>query len=76
MPALAGLVDDGVQGRVVPPEDVDALAAAMRELLDDPAARDRLGAAAEARARSELSWGRHLTDLDEAYAAVRRSAAS
>jgi len=76
MPALAGLLEDGAQGRVVPPDDVEALARAMRELLDDPAARDRMGAAAAERARAELSWDRHLGDLDGAYAAARRNASS
>jgi glycosyltransferase involved in cell wall biosynthesis len=42
-------------GRVVAPDDVDGLAAALRELLDDPGA---LAAAREGalRAREELTW--------------------
>ena len=51
-------------------------AGAMRELMDDPARRDRLGAGAAERARSELSWERHLGDLEDAYAAARRQASS
>jgi len=42
-------------GRVVPPGDLDALADAARELLDDPAALERARAGAE-RARRELTW--------------------
>jgi glycosyltransferase involved in cell wall biosynthesis len=42
-------------GRVVPPDDLDALADAARELLDDPAALERARAGAE-RARRELTW--------------------
>ena len=42
-------------GRVVPPGDLDALADATRELLDDPAALERARAGAE-RARRELTW--------------------
>jgi glycosyltransferase involved in cell wall biosynthesis len=76
MPALAGLVDDGVEGRVIEPDDVTRLAAVLRELLDDPGARDRHGAAAAARARSALSWDRHLADLEDAYNLARRSADS
>jgi glycosyltransferase involved in cell wall biosynthesis len=72
MPAITGLVEDGVHGRIVEPDDVAALSAALRELLDDPAARDRLGAAAAERARTELSWDRHLADLEAAYDAARR----
>jgi glycosyltransferase involved in cell wall biosynthesis len=42
-------------GRVVPPDDVEALAAALQELLDDPAA---LAAARDGarRARESLTW--------------------
>jgi glycosyltransferase involved in cell wall biosynthesis len=76
VPAIDGLVHDGVEGRVVAPGDAAALAAALRELLDDGAARDRMGAAAADRARSELSWERHADDLEAAYAAARSSAAS
>jgi glycosyltransferase involved in cell wall biosynthesis len=42
-------------GRVVPPGDVEALAASVRELLDDPAALAGARAGAE-RARRELTW--------------------
>lgn len=42
-------------GRVVPAGDVDALAQAARELLDDPAELERARAGAD-RARRELTW--------------------
>jgi len=42
-------------GRVVPPGDVEALAAAVRELLSDPAALEQARAGAR-RARAELTW--------------------
>jgi glycosyltransferase involved in cell wall biosynthesis len=42
-------------GRVVAPGDVDALAGAVRELLDDPAALDEARAGAR-RARDTLTW--------------------
>jgi len=42
-------------GRVVEAGDVDALAAAVQELLDDPAALERARAGAR-RAREELTW--------------------
>ncbi|MFL5945775.1 MAG: glycosyltransferase family 4 protein [Gaiellaceae bacterium] len=42
-------------GRVVPAGDVDALAAAARELLDDPAALEQARAGAR-RARATLTW--------------------
>lgn len=51
----AGLVRDGIDGRLVPPGDVDRLAEVLRELLDDDEARGRL--ATEGRSRAEeFTW--------------------
>ena len=46
------LVDDGRTGLLVPPRDPDALAAALRRVLDDAGLRARLGAAAREAARA------------------------
>jgi glycosyltransferase involved in cell wall biosynthesis len=46
------VVEDGVEGLLVAPEDPAALAAALRELAADPGLRERLGAAARARAQA------------------------
>ncbi|MEV6632051.1 glycosyltransferase family 4 protein [Actinoplanes sp. NPDC051470] len=40
------VIEDGVNGRLVPPEDVDALAAALCELIEDPERLRAMGAAA------------------------------
>jgi glycosyltransferase involved in cell wall biosynthesis len=47
-------VEDGVHGRLVPPEDPRALAAAIDALAADPAARRRLGEAGVARVAREF----------------------
>jgi glycosyltransferase involved in cell wall biosynthesis len=45
-------------GRLVPPEDPDALGAAIRALLDDPGAREELAVRARAAAEGPYSWER------------------
>jgi glycosyltransferase involved in cell wall biosynthesis len=56
--ATAGIPEAIVNGRegiLVPPGDLDALAAGLRTLLTDPGRRRELGAAAFARARREFT---------------------
>lgn len=48
-------VTDGVSGRLVPAGDADALAGALSELLPDPAARARMGAAGAAMVRQRFA---------------------
>jgi glycosyltransferase involved in cell wall biosynthesis len=43
--ALPEIVEDGLHGRLVPPEDPAALAAALDALIRDPALRQEMGAA-------------------------------
>jgi len=59
--AVGGLLDlvrHEETGLLVSPGDVPALRAALRRLLDDHELRRRLGEAARAKAKSELSWPR------------------
>jgi len=54
----AEAVVDGVTGFVVrAPRDPDAVATALRRLLDDPALRRRMGEAGRSRAEAEFDWG-------------------
>ena len=46
------LIEDGVNGRVVPVGDPDALTAAMRELLSDPDSARRMGEMARRKSAS------------------------
>jgi glycosyltransferase involved in cell wall biosynthesis len=58
--AVGGFPEIAERGaaRLVPPEDREALGEALRELLEDPAARDRLGSAAAREASTTYSWER------------------
>ena len=61
------LVTDGVTGRLVPPRDPDALATALRLLLDDPATRARFGAAGRERAMQDFSRERFAQAMTGVY---------
>ena len=56
-------VVDGETGYVVDPRDVGEITSRLRRLLDDPALRGRLGAAARARAEAEWSYDRRVEPL-------------
>ena len=53
----AEAVEDGVTGFVVdPPDELDAVTAVLRRLLDDATLRERMGAAARARAVDQFAY--------------------
>ena len=57
--AVGGLLDtvvDGVTGRLVPPRDPSALAAALRDLLANPDLRHAYGRAGRVRVERSYSW--------------------
>jgi glycosyltransferase involved in cell wall biosynthesis len=64
------LVEPGVSGRLVPPGDVAALAAAMEGLLADRAALRRMGSAGRKLAESRFAVQRMVSELEEIYGAV------
>lgn len=61
------LVVDGETGRLVPPRDPQALAAALRRLLDDAPGRRRMGQAARERAVRLLSVEHQVDALTGAW---------
>jgi D-inositol-3-phosphate glycosyltransferase len=76
--AVGGQIDSVVHGRTglhVPPRDPAALAAALRELLDDPRRRAEYGAAGRQRARQRFDFDRiaaaTLAVYDDVVAAAR-----
>lgn len=52
--ACRAVVDDGVNGLIVPPRNVAALVDAMRRLIGDPALRKRMGVAGRQKAEAEF----------------------
>ena len=64
------VIEDGVHGLLVPPRDVTAAGAALLALAGDPAARRRMGGAAQAFA-TQLTWEANA----EAMGALLREAA-
>lgn len=70
--ALADLIEARELGRTVPPGDVDALVAALGELLDDDGLRARMGANAAA-AAADLTWPKVLAPLVGFCRAPRRA---
>lgn len=53
--AIPELIEDGVTGVLVPPDDPEALSRALAQLIADPLARQELGRAGEARVRADFS---------------------
>lgn len=68
--ATPQVVRDGETGLLVPPEEVEPLAAALVRLLREPELARRLGAAAAAEARTRFSWGRVAAEVLAAYREV------
>lgn len=75
--AVGGLADtviDKVTGLHVPPRQPDQIAAALRELLDDPQRRRALGRDGRRRAVRHYSMERMIAGTLRAYAVTARSA--
>lgn len=70
--ALAGVVDDGINGRLFPFNDIPALAAAIVEILDNPAQSERWGKNGREKTLTQFTWDKvynrfekTVTEMDE-----------
>jgi glycosyltransferase involved in cell wall biosynthesis len=62
------VVDNGVNGLLVPEKDPAALAAALERLAREPETRSRLGVEARRRAESSLTWEAAAAAFESCYA--------
>jgi len=72
LPEVVG--SDGHAGRLVPPRDPRAMAAAIAELLADPARAAAIGRAARARVERSFRWSDAAAQLIEVFEETRRAA--
>jgi glycosyltransferase involved in cell wall biosynthesis len=70
--AIPEMVEDGVTGFIVPPDDDSKLRDAIRTLLADPALRSRMGTAARARAVDRYDIDGTAVDLIAILEETRR----
>jgi glycosyltransferase involved in cell wall biosynthesis len=72
LPEVVGT--DGLAGRLVPPRDPDALAAAIRDVLSDPERAEAMGRAARARVEHVFQWRDAAARLIEVFEETLRAA--
>lgn len=68
--AMPTVINDGVQGKVVPPGDVDALSAALTALVNDPALRRTMGEAARKRCLADYGVERSAENYLRLYSEI------
>jgi glycosyltransferase involved in cell wall biosynthesis len=66
--ALAEIVHDKATGMHVPPEDAQALADVLQELLASPELRKQLGASAREWVAADRTWAHNAQRYRDAYA--------
>jgi mannosyltransferase len=64
------VVEDGVTGVLTPPDDVDALVAALEPLMRDPASAMAMGVRARARVLAKFSLDAEANKIAEVYRAL------
>jgi len=70
VPGVRELVRDGVDGLLVEPGDIDALAAALRRVWEEPALRSRMGLEAKRRATAWPTWDQSAARFVEVIEAL------
>jgi len=70
---LPELIQDGVEGELLPPGDEVAWAAAMEQAVQDPERLRRMGAAARRRAIQSFALDTHVERIESVYAEATRT---
>ena len=65
------MIEPGVDGVVVPPDDPDALGEALENLVTQPERAFQMGRAAREKAEGSFGIERHLEALDTVYEEAR-----
>lgn len=60
----------------VKPGDIQGFSSALKQLIDDPATRRKMGSAGYRRIESELSWGKATKSLKKAYESLNNREAN
>jgi glycosyltransferase involved in cell wall biosynthesis len=61
------VIDEGVDGYLVGPEDADALTCRIKELLEDPAKRERMGRIGHDKTMARFTWDRVTDKVERLY---------
>lgn len=69
---VPSVVEDGVNGLLIPPRDSAALASAIQRLVTDPALRRRLGTAARETITSRFNWATRAGQIIDLYESLLR----
>jgi glycosyltransferase involved in cell wall biosynthesis len=72
LPEVVG--PDGVAGRLVPPRDAGAMAAAIGDILSEPEKAAQMGAAARERVQQVFRWDQAAAQLVQVFEETRRAA--
>lgn len=67
VPGSRDIIEDGVSGLLVEPENAIALAEAIQRLIDDPELRDRIGKAARLRIEKHFSIEKEVAAHEQLY---------
>ena len=65
--AIPELIKDGVNGKLVPERDPDALASALKALITDPRLRETMGRKGNEIVRRDFSFYRGMKELAERF---------